>query len=94
MASALHYAALGSSFAAGPGIPPIANADAGRSARNYPHLLAQRLGARLTDLTVSGATTATILDEPQLTFTGASFPPQSGSLPRAPRHAAGRLSGS
>jgi hypothetical protein len=29
-----------------------------RSARNYPHLLAEQLGAELTDLTVSGATTA------------------------------------
>ncbi|BBY18010.1 hydrolase [Mycolicibacterium litorale] len=60
--------ALGSSMAAGPGIRPSA-ADApfraGRSARNYPHLVADRLGLDLTDVTYSGATTANILDEPQ-----------------------------
>ena len=32
---------------------------AGRSARNYPHLVAQRLGLDLVDVTYSGATTAT-----------------------------------
>ena len=52
-----HVASLGSSFAAGPGIEPAADRAARRSARNYPHLLAARLGAELTDLTVSGATT-------------------------------------
>jgi hypothetical protein len=59
-----HVASLGSSFAAGPGIGPVADRAARRSARNYPHLLAARLGAGLTDLTVSGATTATIIDAP------------------------------
>lgn len=34
---------------------------AGRSGRNYAHVLAERLSAELTDLTVSGATTETIL---------------------------------
>src|SRR3954470_1574461 len=53
-------AALGSSYAAGPGIEPVADRRAHRSARNYPQLLAERLGAALTDLTVSGATTETI----------------------------------
>ncbi|MBP2338049.1 lysophospholipase L1-like esterase [Saccharothrix coeruleofusca] len=75
------YAALGSSFAAGPGIPPIVDVDAVRSGRNYPRLLAKALGAELVDLSVSGATTATILDEPQLTMTGARFPPQIGGVP-------------
>lgn len=70
-----HMASLGSSFAAGPGIKPVANRLAMRSARNYPHLLAERLGARLTDLTVSGATTETILHVPQR-FLGLGFPPQ------------------
>lgn len=51
-----------------------------RSARNYPHLLAERLGAKLTDLTVSGATTATILDIPQR-MRGHVFPPQIQGLP-------------
>lgn len=53
--------ALGSSYAAGPGLEPVADAAAMRSARNYPHLVADVLGARLIDSTVSGATTDTIL---------------------------------
>ena len=57
--------ALGSSFAAGPGIEPVEDRGAGRSARNYPHLVAEALGAQLVDATVSGATTATILDVAQ-----------------------------
>lgn len=75
-----HVAALGSSFAAGPGIPPVADKAARRSSRNYPHLLAQRLGAVLTDLTVSGATTANVLGKPQL-MPGRRFPPQLSALP-------------
>ncbi|MGE2716858.1 SGNH/GDSL hydrolase family protein [Mycolicibacterium litorale] len=62
------YVALGSSMAAGPGIRPSAVGApfrAGRSARNYPHLVADRLGVDLTDVTYSGATTANVLDEPQ-----------------------------
>lgn len=74
-------AALGSSFAAGPGIQPVADPAAMRSSRNYPHLLADRLGARLVDLTVSGATTATILHTSQVTTTGAQYPPQVHGLP-------------
>src|SRR3569623_115027 len=68
-----HLVALGSSFAAGPGIEPVADAGAMRAARNYPHLLAERLGAELTDLTVSGATTGTILSKAQRTLRGARF---------------------
>lgn len=74
-------AALGSSFAAGPGIQPVADPAAMRSSRNYAHLLADRLGAALVDLTVSGATTATILHTPQVTMTGAQYPPQIHGLP-------------
>ncbi len=74
-------AALGSSFAAGPGIPPVAEAAAMRSKRNYAHLLAEHLGADLVDLTVSGATTATILDTPQTTMSGVHYPPQVHGLP-------------
>lgn len=62
------YVALGSSMAAGPGIRPSADGApfrAGRSARNYAHLVAERLGLDLTDVTYAGATTANILDEPQ-----------------------------
>ncbi|MEV0355911.1 SGNH/GDSL hydrolase family protein [Nocardia sp. NPDC050697] len=62
------YVALGSSFASGPGIPPRAPGSvraAGRSARNYPHLVAGAAGLRLTDVTSSGATCAHILHERQ-----------------------------
>ena len=76
-----HVAALGSSFAAGPGIQPVADPAAMRSTRNYAHLLADRLGASLVDLSVSGATTATILHTPQVTMTGAQYPPQIHGLP-------------
>jgi lysophospholipase L1-like esterase len=62
------YVALGSSMAAGPGIRPRADGapfGAGRSARNYPHVIAERLGLDLVDVTYSGATTANVLTEPQ-----------------------------
>lgn len=75
-----HVAALGSSFAAGPGIAPVVDAAAGRSGSNYAHLLAEDLGARITDLSVSGATTATIVERPQRVGLR-SFPPQLGLLP-------------
>ena len=72
------YVAMGSSMAAGPGIRPGA-ADApfraGRSARNYPHLVAEKLGLDLLDVTYSGATTANVLSESQ---NGA--PPQVDAL--------------
>jgi lysophospholipase L1-like esterase len=62
------YVALGSSMAAGPGIRPSADGApfrAGRSARNYPHLVAEKLGFDLVDVTYSGATTANVLTESQ-----------------------------
>jgi lysophospholipase L1-like esterase len=74
-------AALGSSFAAGPGIEPIVDECAMRSGANYAHLLAESLGADLIDLTVSGATTANILDSPQQTMGGMEYPPQVSGLP-------------
>jgi lysophospholipase L1-like esterase len=66
--AATRYVALGSSMAAGPGIGPRAAGSplrAGRSARNYPHLVAERLGYDLLDVTYSGATTANVLRERQ-----------------------------
>jgi lysophospholipase L1-like esterase len=72
------YVALGSSMAAGPGIRPRANGSpfpAGRSARNYPHLVAERLGLDLVDVTYSGATTQNVLTEPQR-----GAPPQIAAL--------------
>jgi hypothetical protein len=65
-------------MAAGPGIRPSADGApfrAGRSARNYAHLVAQRLGLDLVDVTYSGATTANVLTDPQ---NGA--PPQTDAL--------------
>ena len=72
------YVALGSSMAAGPGIAPArqdAPLRAGRSAANYPHLVAERLGLDLVDVTYSGATTAHVLTDPQH-----SAPPQVDAL--------------
>ncbi len=58
------YVSLGSSFAAGPGIP-AQQPSCGRSDHNYPHLVAAALGLKLVDVSCSGATTANILDTPQ-----------------------------
>ena len=72
------YVALGSSVAAGPGIRPSADGApfrAGRSARNYPHLVAEQLGLDLVDVTYSGATTANVLTDPQH-----GAPPQADAL--------------
>jgi lysophospholipase L1-like esterase len=58
------YVALGSSFAAGPGLKPRsagASRASGRSDSNYAHLVAARLGLSLNDVTFSGATTDDIL---------------------------------
>jgi len=58
------YVAMGSSFAAGPGITRPADDPpdrCGRSADNYPHQLARRRGLDLVDVSCSGATTASIL---------------------------------
>src|ERR1700727_944870 len=62
------YVALGSSMAAGPGIRPSAAGApfrSGRSARNYAHLVAERLNLDLIDVTFSGATTAHVLADRQ-----------------------------
>lgn len=72
---------LGSSFAAGPGIPPIIDGNASRSGQNYAHQVAKRLNARLTDLSVSGATLENILSEPHSVNPSKTFPPQIQSVP-------------
>ncbi len=72
------YVALGSSMAAGPGIRPRAAGApwwSGRSARNYPHLAAERLNLELLDVTFSGATTAHVLADHQR-----GAPPQIAAL--------------
>ncbi len=64
IAPGAHYVALGSSYAAGAGIPPLA-ADrptrCGASELSYSRLLAARLGLALTDASCGGATTAHVL---------------------------------
>ncbi|WP_236793212.1 SGNH/GDSL hydrolase family protein [Amycolatopsis sp. GM8] len=73
-AAGTQYVAMGSSFAAGPGIPsaqPGSPPACARSDHNYPSLVAARLGLPLTDVSCSGATTANVLDTAQ-----AGQPPQ------------------
>jgi lysophospholipase L1-like esterase len=58
------YVAMGSSFAAGPGVTVQADDPPTRCSRskdNYAHQLARRRGLRLVDVSCSGATTAHIL---------------------------------
>jgi lysophospholipase L1-like esterase len=75
-----HIIALGSSFAAGAGIPPYVDRTAFRSGNNYANILATRLGARLTDLSVSGAKLANLIDEPQVLL-GRRCEPQLLGIP-------------
>lgn len=63
LATGDRYVAMGSSFAAGPGVTTPAD-DVRRCARstdNYPHQLARLRGLNLTDVSCSGATTAHVL---------------------------------
>ncbi|KAK8073432.1 hypothetical protein PG994_004331 [Apiospora phragmitis] len=85
-----HIASLGSSYAAGPGIPPQRNPAAGRSGHNYAALLQRRLSGKshnnhkvaLTDLSVSGATLLNLISEPQDTGLQV-FAPQLRGVPAA-----------
>ena len=73
-------ALIGSSFAAGPEIDPVIEPAAGRSGNNYGEIVARRLGARIADLAVSGATTDTMLSSVQRTGPN-RFPPQLPQIP-------------
>lgn len=56
----LDYVALGDSYSAASGVlppDPTAAPQCARSTANYPHRIAQRTGARLTDVTCGGADT-------------------------------------
>ena len=64
VAQGAKYVALGSSFAAGPGIAAQLGS-CGRSDNNYSHLVAAALGLTLTDVSCNGATTANILNTSQ-----------------------------
>jgi lysophospholipase L1-like esterase len=71
------YVAMGSSSAAGPGIPEYYEATPApcyRSTQNYAHQLAARLELALTDVSCSGATTA------HLTGPRGNIPPQLDAL--------------
>ncbi|MGY1808626.1 SGNH/GDSL hydrolase family protein [Blastococcus sp. SYSU D00669] len=70
------YVALGSSFAAGPGIEPVVDPACGRSGANYAHLVAERLGYDLVDVTSGGATVDDVLDRPQVLLAGGLVPRQ------------------
>lgn len=53
----LSYVALGDSFTAAPGVgDPVGPAACFRTDGNYPHLLAERLGLELLDVSCAGAT--------------------------------------
>lgn len=72
---AVRYVALGDSFSSGPGMPDQTDVTCGRSARNYPSLIAAELGAAsFTDATCAGADT-THMTNPQETT-----PPQLDAL--------------
>ncbi|MFI5782484.1 SGNH/GDSL hydrolase family protein [Nocardia sp. NPDC051570] len=71
-----HYVALGSSYAAGPGLAPTIDIGCARSGNDYPHRLAQALRLDLVDATCSGATTADVLHRAQRVPTHATVPPQ------------------
>jgi lysophospholipase L1-like esterase len=64
LAAGDHYVAMGSSFAAGPGVTMPADTPpnrCNRSANNYARQVAARLGLSLTDLSCGGATTGHIV---------------------------------
>ena len=66
--SGAKYVALGSSFAAGPGILPTESgspAGCARSTHNYANQIAAALSLNLVDATCSGATTANVLTTAQ-----------------------------
>jgi lysophospholipase L1-like esterase len=61
------YVALGSSYAAGPGIPTQSGGVCTRSSHNYPNMVAAKLKLSLVDVSCSGATTANVLTTSQST---------------------------
>jgi lysophospholipase L1-like esterase len=81
--SPVPYVALGDSYSAGSGILPLdpaASPLCARSTANYPHVLAARTGAQLTDVTCGGAQTKD--------FAGSQYPgvaPQLDALNGATR---------
>jgi lysophospholipase L1-like esterase len=64
-AAGAKYVALGSSYAAGPGIPTQSGGVCTRSSHNYANLVAAKLKLSLVDVSCSGATTANVLTTSQ-----------------------------
>ncbi|WP_280272494.1 SGNH/GDSL hydrolase family protein [Nocardia wallacei] len=73
------YVALGSSYAAGPGLEPVEDGPCARSGLNYAHRVAVAAGLDLVDVSCSGATTADVLNRSQ-TVAGTVMPPQIGAV--------------
>ena len=66
LVAGFRYVALGDSYTSAPGVTPVdptAPAACGRSAVNYPHLVAEVLGAQLTDVSCGGASTMSLYEE-------------------------------
>ena len=76
------YVALGDSYTSSPLTGPSAGPPPGclRSTNNYPHLVAAKIGAPLTDVSCSGATTVDF-SSPQA-VDGGTNPPQYNGLAR------------
>lgn len=71
------YVAIGDSYAAAPYVPPMDIAEGClRSDSNYPSLVAEAIGAKLRDVTCTGANTDNVLDTPKHTFLSMQVPPQ------------------
>lgn len=68
------YVALGDSFTAAPGVgEPTGPAACFRTDANYPHLLAERLGLDLTDVSCAGATSRDLRSPQPLVGVGAQL---------------------
>lgn len=61
----INYVALGDSSASAPWVLPVANEKCSRSQKNYPSALAKKIGARITDVSCSGAITNDITSQSQ-----------------------------
>lgn len=59
------YVALGSSFASGLGLPPVVDEGCGRSAGNYPRIVADALQLELIDMSCFGARLENVEYAPQ-----------------------------
>jgi len=65
LAPGVRYVALGDSYTSAPGVAPVdstAPPACGRSAANYPHLVAKTLSAALSDVSCGGAQTMSLYE--------------------------------